>query len=598
MGGAQAALPRHAYGVRVFTCALDALSTHSQGSARLATVRGAAEALLLAVVSDAARATPVCAQLLAHCLSSVAAIVEAAAAGGSSLPSPQSLLACDAALSAMGLSAADAVALGVLTPPALAAWWLGDAARLFWACGVSEPARSSGLQGVDSVGGGRVPLALGALVPAGATPAQRAAVALLQRRLLWAYGCCMGAASAELNAFTLRLCATVASQRGGPAGVALAAIATATSIVQTLPHRRSGGGGAVAELPVSLVLDIATAVATAMPLCAEASSHEACLALLGATLARCGAETTLRVAGPVLAMLGQLLASAGSAAGPGFTRACIGLVRAIVQAGHDAIRAASAAVAPAGGALHGSAVSALLVASGGGGAAGGGPLRLHESQDGPEARARLAAAASSAAVADLCGQLQPLWAGVLPFVGAACAAAGGGRGGSGEEDGDDPLALAFLSVEALRILWMVSLGCASAGGVVAPGAGGASLMGCFGLLPRIVERGGEPLGSAVAVAWALALRLSSEGGPAGGVFAPEPAGGPGSILAAICDAALAAATPSQVRFSTMAGQGRRLCQQPPFVDAQVPRAVALLETAVAIAVATPGAPLLRLLQVG
>lgn len=546
-----------------------------EGAARLSTVRGAAEALLLAIVSDATRAVPVCSQLLAHSSASCAAAVEAAATAAGAVDLSASLLSCDAALSALGLAAADAVARDVLTAPSLASWWLGDATRLFWACGVTEPAQSASVRDVDSVlpraaspGTLRTPLKAGCFFQ-GASEQQQCAAWLLLRRLLWTYGCCMGAATAELNLFTLRLCLTTATgvrMRKGPAGVALAALATSTSIVQTLPLRRSGAGVAP-ELPPQLVLDVTETVSASVALCVEPTSQQSCLALLGATLARCGAETVLRVAGTVLQRLGALLSaasSAGSGADPAFTRASLALVRAVVQSGHDAIRATTTVAAHAASASHAPAMAALLAAGGSGDA----HLRLHEAADGPEARARLAAAGASDAVAALCVQLQPLWSGVLPFVAAACSASAAGGAGC---DGD-PMALGFLVMEALRILWMIVLGCADIGSV-RPAVGlTPSLSDCFLLLPPIIHRGGEPLGSAVAVAWAFSLRLSGEvGAPA---FCAEPRAG--GALAAMCDAALSVASPSQVS-----------------------RAVALLEAALAIASAVEGAgsPLLAKLQV-
>ena len=200
------------------------------------------------------------------------------------------------------------------------------------------------------------------------------------------------------------------------------------------------------------------------------------------------------------------------------------------QAGHDAIRATAAAASPAGSVAHAPVVSAALAAGAGSAAL----LRLHEAADGPEARTRLAAAASSSAVTSICEQLQPLWGRTLPFVVAACAPAGGG---AAEGHG-------FLTAEALRILWMAVLGCASAHAVVAPGGGGG-LADFLRFLVPIIHRGGGALASAVPVAWALSLRLSFEGAGGAGAFCADAA--TGGALAAICDAALAMAPPSEVR---------------------------------------------------
>lgn len=242
------------------------------------------------------------------------------------------------------------------------------------------------------------------------------------------------------------------------------------------------------------------------------------------------------------------------------------------QAGHDAIRSTAAAASPAGSVAHAPIVSAALAAGAGSAAI----LRLHEAADGPEARTRLAAAASSGAVASICEQLQPLWGRTLPFVVAACAPSG--SGGGAEDHG-------FLTAEALRILWMTVLGCASAHAVVAPGGGGG-LADFLRFLVPIIQRGGGALASAVPVAWALSLRLSFEGAGGAGAFCADAAAG--GALAAICDASLAMAPPSEVRRVCLP-LNPALQQQPaPCYSVQVPRAVALLEAAVAIAAAGGG----------
>jgi len=147
----------------------------------------------------------------------------------------------------------------------------------------------------------------------------------------------MGAAAADINQYSLRVCVglLVAS---APPGVALAAAATGTSIVQTLPPRHAAGAADVAaELPPHVVVQIADGVAVTCARCAEAESKSACLAFLGATLTRCGAATVLSVAGPLLDRIGAMFAAdaaaggAGRGADPAVTRSCLALVRAVVQ---------------------------------------------------------------------------------------------------------------------------------------------------------------------------------------------------------------------------------------------------------------------------
>lgn len=226
---------------------------------RGASLRGGAEALLLALVSDERHAVPLCTAILAHAQGADAAFLAAADAvcaacdvgplSDTLLPALEQLLlsaiASESAYRAAGLAAPDAIARGVLTAESLGGWWAGGFAAVSLACGLPQmsatsslaPRRSHALlqsisRALSHTGGSSraTELLQDAVAPA---------LSLLLRRCLWVLSCSLAAL---------------------PHPLAHALPELACSVMLAVPR----DAGAPSELPVGVRLASATLLSTVL----------------------------------------------------------------------------------------------------------------------------------------------------------------------------------------------------------------------------------------------------------------------------------------------------------------------------------------------
>lgn len=267
-----------------FVLGADRISREDSG------LRGAGEALLLALVSDAAHAVSVCGKLLAYAQSlasgaiatatapSLLDLLSGAAAAAAVVPAPGSPAAAaasascvapdlmlppaaraalanaqasaesqlsrlEAGLQAAGLAAADAVAVGVLDAAGLESWFARSLLPLLALCGLmpqlataaaAAPALAAALAPLRASAGG--PLSLDACF---ALPVLAPALcSLTARRVLWALNCARAVLSPSVRVSLAHICAAIMSADAAPAATAAALPGLAAAV-----GARGGDGG-------------------------------------------------------------------------------------------------------------------------------------------------------------------------------------------------------------------------------------------------------------------------------------------------------------------------------------------------------------------
>ncbi|RYG56872.1 hypothetical protein EON66_01800, partial [archaeon] len=171
-------------------------------------LRGAAEALLLSLVSDETYAASMCAKLWAYMRAScdtAAQAVVSARTGAVRGTATDALVTAEAACLALGLAAADAIARGVLTGEEVHAWLMSSALPTLAVLGLPATIASIAVT-MDGI-------AVPSTFPAegGLTDGSLALSGLLARRMLWMTNCCRSVILPTTHSVLLLLCTAIMS---------------------------------------------------------------------------------------------------------------------------------------------------------------------------------------------------------------------------------------------------------------------------------------------------------------------------------------------------------------------------------------------------